>query len=58
MVPVAVPRLPWGYARVQRYILKGESGASLKAAGWIFDRMSLARNISGSTIFHLQQMLL
>lgn len=29
-----------GYARVQTYILKSESGVSLKAAGWQFERMS------------------
>lgn len=31
-----------GYDRVQTYILKSESGVSLKAAGWQFDRMSHA----------------
>lgn len=29
-----------GYARIQTYILKEESGVSLKAAGWKFERMS------------------
>lgn len=31
-----------GFTRIQTYIMKDESGASLKAAGWSFDRMSLA----------------
>jgi hypothetical protein len=31
-----------GYVRIQTFILKSESGVSLKAAGWMFDRMSLA----------------
>lgn len=30
-----------GYARIQTYILQDETGASLKGAGWRFDRMSL-----------------
>jgi hypothetical protein len=29
-----------GYTRIQTYILKEESGVSLKASGWKFDRMS------------------
>lgn len=29
-----------GYARIQTYILKEESGVSLKASGWKFDRLS------------------
>jgi len=29
-----------GFKRIQTYILKNESGVSLKGAGWIFDRMS------------------
>jgi hypothetical protein len=29
-----------GYSRIQTYILKEESGVSLKAAGWKFERMS------------------
>ena len=29
-----------GYSRIQTYILKEESGVSLKASGWKFERMS------------------
>lgn len=29
-----------GYARIQTYILKSESGVSLRASGWQFDRMT------------------
>lgn len=29
-----------GYKRIQTYILKEETGVSLKASGWKFDRMS------------------
>lgn len=29
-----------GFVRIQTYILKAETGASLKASGWKFDRMS------------------
>jgi hypothetical protein len=29
-----------GYERIQTYILNEENGASLKASGWVFDRMS------------------
>lgn len=29
-----------GYVRIQTYILKEETGVSLKASGWKFDRMS------------------
>lgn len=29
-----------GYSRIQTYILKTETGVSLKATGWKFDRMS------------------
>lgn len=29
-----------GYARIQTYILREETGISLKASGWTFDRMS------------------
>lgn len=30
-----------GFTRIQTYILKGESGTSLRASGWLFDRLSL-----------------
>jgi hypothetical protein len=29
-----------GFSRIQTYILKGETGTSLKATGWKFERMS------------------
>lgn len=29
-----------GFDRIQTYILEGETGVSLKAAGWAFERMS------------------
>lgn len=29
-----------GYTRIQTYILRDETGSSLKASGWMFDRLS------------------